>query len=48
MSAYQNWINEYFSANPNLIYPTSRMNEMKQSFLNNGLLDLSVSRTTFS
>ncbi|NLO89814.1 MAG: methionine--tRNA ligase [Clostridia bacterium] len=46
MSKYQDRLLEHIKNNPDFIQPTSRMNEMI-SFIERGLEDLCVSRTTF-
>jgi methionyl-tRNA synthetase len=47
LSDWQEWLLEYYkAANPNFIGPTSRRNEVI-SFVEQGLADLSISRTTF-
>ncbi len=47
LSAFQDRLIEYIKANPDFIAPASRRNEVL-SFVESGLRDLSVSRTTFS
>ena len=47
LSAYQDRLLEYINANPDFIGPASRRNEVLR-FVESGLNDLSVSRTTFS
>ncbi len=47
MSAYADRLVEYYEANPEFIQPESRKNEMLNNFINPGLEDLAVSRTTF-
>jgi methionyl-tRNA synthetase len=47
LSAYQDRLLEYYEANPGFIQPETRRNEVL-SFVNGGLNDLSVSRTTFT
>lgn len=47
MSAYADRLVEYYEANPDFIQPESRKNEMLSNFINPGLEDLAVSRTTF-
>jgi len=47
LSDYQQRLVEYIKANPDFIAPESRRNEVL-SFVEGGLRDLSVSRTTFS
>ncbi|WP_260484127.1 methionine--tRNA ligase [Sphingomicrobium flavum] len=46
LSAYQQPLLDHIAANPDFIQPTSRRNEVV-SFLESGLRDLSVSRTSF-
>lgn len=48
MSKYNKWLNDYLEANPNFIRPSKIVKELKNNFLNEGLSDLSVSRSTFS
>lgn len=48
LSKYQDKLIEYINNNPNFIQPESRKNEMINNFLNQGLQDLCVSRTTFN
>ncbi len=47
MSKYQEQLLAHIEANPDFIQPKSRRNEIL-SFVNEGLRDLSISRTTFS
>jgi len=47
LSAYQDFLLEYYEANPTFIEPESRRNEVL-SFVRSGLKDLSISRTTFT
>jgi methionyl-tRNA synthetase len=47
LSAYQEKLLAYYDANPSFILPETRRNEVL-SFVNGGLNDLSVSRTTFT
>lgn len=46
LSAYEDKLLEYYENNPDFIAPQSRKNEII-SFVKGGLLDLSISRTTF-
>lgn len=46
LSAWQDKLVEHFTANPDAIAPKSRHNEI-MSFINSGLQDISISRTTF-
>jgi len=48
LSKYQDWLLEYIKSNPNFIQPKSRANEMIKNFIEPGLEDLCVSRTTFT
>ena len=47
LSAYQDKLMAFYEANPDFVAPKSRFNEVK-SFVKGGLLDLSVSRASFS
>jgi methionyl-tRNA synthetase len=47
LSAWQDRLLTYYEANPDAVAPHSRRNEVI-SFLNSGLRDLSISRTSFS
>src|SRR5699024_12576277 len=47
MSKYADRIAEYYEAHHEFILPESRKNEMLNNFINPGLEDLAVSRTTF-
>src|SRR5699024_3242867 len=47
MSKYVDRLVAYYDEHPEFIQPTSRKNEMLQNFINPGLEDLAVSRTTF-
>ena len=44
---YTEQLVKYYEANPKFITPVSRKNEMMNTFINKGLDDLCVSRTTF-
>ncbi len=48
LSKYQKHLEAFFKANPNFISPNGRMNEMLKNFIEPGLEDLAVSRTTFT
>lgn len=48
LSKYQERLKKFFTDNPDFLEPETRKNEMLSSFLNKGLTDLCVSRTTFS
>ncbi len=47
MSRYQDWLIDYIKTHPDFIQPASRANEMLHNFLQPGLQDLCVSRTSF-
>lgn len=47
LSKYQQRLVDYYNAHPDFCFPESRKNEMLNNFINAGLEDLSVSRTTF-
>lgn len=47
LSKYQKRLVEFYEKNPNFILPLSRKNEMLNNFINPGLEDLCVSRTSF-
>ena len=47
LSAYQDKLVKYYEDNPNFILPLTRKNEMLNNFINPGLEDLCVSRTSF-
>jgi methionyl-tRNA synthetase len=47
LSAYQDKLLAFYEANPDFVAPKERFNEVK-SFVKGGLLDLSVSRASFS
>ena len=46
LSKYEDWLKKHIEEHPNFIIPKSRRNEMI-NFINNGLDDLCVSRTSF-
>ena len=46
LSKWQNKLKEFYEKNPDRVLPKSRYNEVL-SFINSGLKDLSISRTTF-
>ncbi|WP_172188629.1 methionine--tRNA ligase [Lentilactobacillus kribbianus] len=48
MSKYADWLLQYYQDHPTFIQPATRMNEMIKNFIEPGLEDLAVSRTTFS
>lgn len=47
LSKYEQKLKEFFENNPEFLQPETRKNEMFSSFINKGLEDLCVSRTTF-
>lgn len=47
LSKYQDRLKKLFTENPEFCYPKSRANEMLNNFIDAGLEDLSVSRTSF-
>ncbi|MCF6515848.1 methionine--tRNA ligase [Lactobacillus sp. S2-2] len=47
MSKYSDWLINYYKDHPDFIQPEARMNEMLSNFLNDGLEDLAVTRTSF-
>ena len=47
LSAYQDKLVKFYEENPNFILPLTRKNEMLNNFINPGLEDLCVSRTSF-
>lgn len=47
LSKYQDRLRQFFAENPNFLEPETRKNEMFSSFIDKGLEDLAVSRTTF-
>ncbi len=48
LSKYQKHLEAFFKAKPDFISPNVRMNEMLKNFIEPGLEDLAVSRTTFT
>ncbi|MBM7635769.1 methionine--tRNA ligase [Streptococcus saliviloxodontae] len=48
LSKYQKHLEAFFKAHPDFISPNRRMNEMLKNFIEPGLEDLAVSRTTFT
>ncbi|GEK28847.1 methionine--tRNA ligase [Furfurilactobacillus siliginis] len=48
MSKYSDWLMTYYKEHPDFIIPNTRMNEMVKNFLEPGLEDLSVSRTSYT
>ncbi len=47
MSKYADRLVEYYNQHPEFVLPVSRKNEMVNNFINKGLQDLCVSRTSF-
>lgn len=47
LAKYQDRLEQYYADYPDFIVPTSRKNEMLNNFIKPGLLDLSVSRSSF-
>ena len=48
LSKYQDRLVEFFESHPEFITPDGRLNEMLRNFIEPGLEDLAVSRTTFT
>ncbi|HFR3396575.1 TPA: methionine--tRNA ligase [Streptococcus suis] len=48
LSKYQDKLVEFFNAHPDFIQPDGRMNEIMKNFIEPGLEDLAVSRTSFT
>ncbi|MFR0596989.1 methionine--tRNA ligase [Limosilactobacillus mucosae] len=48
MSKYADWLMNYYKEHPDFIEPHTRMNEMVKNFLEPGLEDLAVTRTSFN
>lgn len=48
LSKYQDKLVEFFNAHPDFIQPDGRMNEIMRNFIEPGLEDLAVSRTSFT
>lgn len=47
MSKYADWLVDYYKSHPGFIRPEARMNEMIHNFIEPGLEDLAVTRTSF-
>lgn len=47
MSKYEGWWKEYIKANPNFIIPEKIIKELTNNFIDKGISDLSVTRSTF-
>lgn len=48
MSKYADWLLDFYDQHPNFIQPEIRKNEMIKNFIEPGLEDLAVTRTSFS
>lgn len=48
MSKYANKLVDYYNSHPEFVLPVSRKNEMLNNFINKGLQDLCVSRSSFN
>ena len=48
LSKYADWLLDYIKSHPDFIVPSSRANEMIKNFIEPGLEDLCVSRTSFT
>jgi len=48
MNKYSSWLKKYYKDHPELSFPETRLNEMLNNFIDKGLEDLSISRTTFN
>ncbi len=44
----EKWISNYFDKHNDFVYPLARINELKNNFINKGLNDLSISRSSFT
>ena len=47
MKKYEDRLKEFYKNNPDFLVPLSKKNEVMNSFLNSGIEDLCISRTTF-
>ena len=47
MKKYENWLKDFYKENPDFIVPESRKNEIFKNFIDPGLEDLCISRSTF-
>ena len=47
MKKYEGWLKEFYKENPDFIVPESRKNEIFKNFIDPGLEDLCISRSTF-
>ncbi|MGC4387726.1 class I tRNA ligase family protein, partial [Streptococcus suis] len=48
MGKYADWLLDFYKEHPDFITPNSRMNEMIKNFIEPGLEDLAVTRTSFT
>ena len=47
MSKYTEWLKDFYQSHPDFLIPEARKNEIYKNFIENGVQDLCVSRTTF-
>lgn len=47
MKKYESWLKDFYKENPDFLVPESRKNEIFNNFINPGLEDLCISRSTF-
>ena len=47
MKKYEKWLKDFYAENPDFIVPESRKNEIFKNFIDPGLEDLCISRSTF-
>ena len=47
MKKYESWLKDFYKENPDFIVPESRKNEIFKNFIDPGLEDLCISRSTF-
>lgn len=47
ISKFQNWLESFLSSHPDFVYPNGRVKELNNNFINQGITDLSISRTTY-
>lgn len=48
MSKYTTWLQEFYKEHPDFLIPEARKNEIYKNFIEGGVQDLCVSRTTFT
>lgn len=48
MSKYTSWLKEFYASHPDFLVPEARKNEIYKNFIEDGVQDLCVSRTTFT